>query len=136
MMLTAFCGCSPSAGSSTAPASSASASVAPAAAPATEKETVYIGVIEDIDTLDPFFRNKPVPNTYSYIMYDRLMYMDRQTGEISCQLADSYEISQDGTVYTFKLKDGIKFHNGDAFNADDVVYSVEHAKASAGWPPR
>jgi peptide/nickel transport system substrate-binding protein len=44
-------------------------------------------------------------------------------------------ISKDGTIYTIALKKGIKFHNGNVFNADDVVFTfnriLHHPKSSA-----
>jgi ABC-type transport system substrate-binding protein/methyl-accepting chemotaxis protein len=44
--------------------------------------------------------------------------------EVEPQLAESWEISSDGRTYTFTLRDGVRFHNGRALVADDVVYSV------------
>ena len=40
-------------------------------------------------------------------------------------LAESWAVSDDGLVYTFKLRKNVKFHNGEVFKADDVVYTIE-----------
>ncbi len=50
-------------------------------------------------------------------------------GSINPGLAASWEISDDGTVYTFTLRDGVKFHDGTDMNADDVVFSLDRARA-------
>lgn len=42
-------------------------------------------------------------------------------------LAESYEVSDDGLVYTFHLREGVKFHNGDEMTADDVIWSINRA---------
>lgn len=44
-------------------------------------------------------------------------------------LAESWEISPDGLEYTFNLKDGVKFHNGEPLTADDFVYSFERIQS-------
>ena len=57
-------------------------------------------------------------------MFDGLYFVN-ENYELEPVLADSYEPSADGKTYTFKLKEGVTFHNGDAFSADDVVYTFE-----------
>ena len=44
-------------------------------------------------------------------------------------LAESWTVSPDQTAYEFKLREGLKFHNGDAFTAEDVKFSFQRAKA-------
>ncbi|MBY4894845.1 ABC transporter substrate-binding protein [Rhodobacteraceae bacterium N5(2021)] len=50
-------------------------------------------------------------------------------GSVIPGLAGTWEISEDGTVYTFTLRDGVSFHDGAAMTADDVVFSLDRARA-------
>jgi len=50
-------------------------------------------------------------------------------GSVNPGLAASWNISDDGTVYTFTLRDGVSFHDGTSFTADDVVFSLDRARA-------
>ncbi len=50
-------------------------------------------------------------------------------GSVMPGLAQSWEISDDGTTYTFKLREGVKFHDGTDFEATDVVFSLDRARA-------
>ena len=79
------------------------------------------GVVGGIDTLNPY-----VTDLYTPTMDILSGVMDGLTGfdsrhRIRPTLAESYQISDDGEVYTFRLRPGITFHNGDAFTAQDVV---------------
>lgn len=60
-------------------------------------------------------------------MFNGLTWVDDE-GNIVPALAESWEISEDGTEYTFKLRQGVKFHNGEDFDAQDVVATFEHGK--------
>ena len=50
-------------------------------------------------------------------------------GSVVPGLAESWDISEDGTVYTFHLHDGVKFHDGTTFDAEDVKFSLDRALA-------
>ncbi|SMH49764.1 ABC transporter substrate-binding protein [Mesorhizobium australicum] len=50
-------------------------------------------------------------------------------GEVLPDLAESWTISDDGKVYTFKLHTGVKFHDGTTFDAEDVKFSLDRARA-------
>ncbi len=58
--------------------------------------------------------------------FDRLVECDTVDGrpELVPGLADSWEVTDDGLTYTFKLHEGVKFHNGNDFTAEDVVYTI------------
>lgn len=53
----------------------------------------------------------------------------REDGSIAPALAENWEISDDGTVYTFHLQGGVKFHDGTDFTSEDVKFSLDRARA-------
>lgn len=53
----------------------------------------------------------------------------RSDGSIAPALAESWEISDDGTVYTFRLHEGVTFHDGTTMDAEDVKFSLDRARA-------
>ena len=63
-------------------------------------------------------------------MFDGLVWRNEE-GEIVPALAESWEISEDGTEYTFTLRQGVVFHNGETFDAQDVVTTWEAGKDPA-----
>jgi len=62
-----------------------------------------------------------------YNIYDSLCRLDENL-EIASQLAESWDISDDGTEYTFNLVKGVKFHDGSDFDAEDVEYVLNRTK--------
>jgi peptide/nickel transport system substrate-binding protein len=61
-------------------------------------------------------------------VYSTLMALDPDAKPYP-ELAESYDVSDDGLTYTFKLRQGVKFHNGDELTADDVKFSFDRLRA-------
>lgn len=69
------------------------------------------------------------PNVYDYMYlwptYDRLTYLDPETGEPTPMLAESWEVPADGTSVTLKLREDVSFQDGEPFNAESVKLNIE-----------
>jgi peptide/nickel transport system substrate-binding protein len=74
--------------------------------------------------LDPAFVDDGESSKIICNIYEGLLKYKAGSTELEPCLAKSWEISPDGKVYTFKLEQNIKFHDGTPFNADAVVFSV------------
>src|SRR3712207_9547210 len=74
--------------------------------------------------LDPNLSSAYVDRQVMASIYDKLVDIN-QEGEIVPVLAESYEVSDDDTVYTFKLREGVEFHDGTPFNAEAVKFNLE-----------
>ncbi|HEX9440209.1 MAG TPA: ABC transporter substrate-binding protein [Roseiflexaceae bacterium] len=86
--------------------------------------TMSVAYQNDIATLDPAigydWNNWPMEK----MVFDALMDYDKDVKLIPQLAAEMPKINEDSTVYTFKLRPGVKFHNGRELNADDVVYTI------------
>jgi peptide/nickel transport system substrate-binding protein/oligopeptide transport system substrate-binding protein len=80
---------------------------------------------DDVATLDPAIGYDWQNWSMIKGLFDSLMDYEPGTTTLKPDLAESYEISPDGKVFTFKLRDGVKFHNGRAMTAEDVKYSLD-----------
>lgn len=67
-------------------------------------------------------------------VYEGLTTTD-QNGEVTAKLAQSWEISEDSLTYTFHLRDGVTFHDGSAFDANDVVATLQASAAQDSANP-
>jgi peptide/nickel transport system substrate-binding protein len=86
--------------------------------------TLYVALDAEPPELDPNLSSAYVDRQVMASLYDKLVDID-QNGKIVPRLAKSYDVSGDGTVYTFKLREGVKFHDGTEFNAEAVKFNLE-----------
>ena len=103
----------------------AAGAVALLSLPAAAQEKVFrYATTGDILGLDPHANNEGPTNTMKGNIYGRLLH---RLPDLSLEpdLATEWQLGDDGVTWTFKLRQGVKFHNGDPFNADDVVYSFK-----------
>src|SRR5437867_1039722 len=106
-----------------APATPAAGTGAPAGTPQ-PGGTMSVAYQNDIATLDPAigydWNNWPMEK----MVFDALMDYDQGTTLVPQLAAEMPKINADATIYTFKLRPGVKFHNGRELSADDVVYTI------------
>jgi peptide/nickel transport system substrate-binding protein len=75
------------------------------------------------ENIDPFFNNVRIGVIIGQHVWDTLIYRDPTSGEYKGQLATAWKWVDDKTL-EFDLREGVKFHNGQSFTADDVVYTL------------
>lgn len=90
---------------------------------------------DDVATLDPAIGYDWQNWSMIKSLFDGLMDYAPGTTELRPGLAESYEISGDGMTFTFKLRSGVKFHNGREMTAEDVKYSLDRVTNPATQSP-
>src|SRR5262245_52869217 len=90
-----------------------------------------IYVTPSIAWLDPSeARGQLTPFWFLYAIHDALV-KPMPNNLMALSLAESWTLSADQRVYEFKLREGLRFHNGDPFTAEDVKFSFYRAKGSS-----
>jgi peptide/nickel transport system substrate-binding protein len=84
--------------------------------------TLVVGTVTDIVGIDPHKVTGEISMIALNNIYERLVDLDEK-GMPMPGLASKWAVSSDGLVYTFSLRQGVKFHNGREMTAEDVVYS-------------
>jgi peptide/nickel transport system substrate-binding protein len=78
----------------------------------------------DLSILDPYFTGVYITRNYGYMVYDTLFAMD-SAFRPQPQMVDTWRVSDDRLTYTFTLREGLKFHDGQPVRATDVVASLK-----------
>lgn len=99
---------------------------APAAAPAQKpaRFAVYALNSEPLTSWDPAIEYSNGIHVHNN-MYEQLLRYDTNAKKAMPLLAESFTVSDDGLTYTFNLRKGVKFQNGDEMTAEDVKFSIE-----------
>lgn len=102
---------------------------------AQDEKVLVVGWKEQTDAYDPANGFTHSTHIVNHVTYSQLVtFPDENASEILPLLAASWEISEDGTVYTFSLDPNAVFANGDDVNSDDVVFSWNRLKHRDGNP--
>ena len=97
----------------------------------------------DLRILDPIATTAYITRNHGYMVYDTLFAMDDKF-QVKPQMVDKVDISKDRLTYTFTLRDGLKFHDGQPVKSSDCIASVDRwskrdalgqklAEATEGW---
>lgn len=93
----------------------------------TESDSFIYGMAGEITDFDPFSSGGTANSrTVTFNIFEGLVKVSTD-GTVKPAVAEEAVMNEDATVYTFTLRDGIKFHNGSEVTMDDVLYSVQKA---------
>lgn len=112
-------------GAASEPEKAPAEEVAEEAVSASTAETLTIAITKDENTLAPFTYVSGTGLTANRLIYDTLMTTNSSDEIIPWMVEDDYEVV-DFKEYTFTLKEGQKFHNGNPVTADDIKFSFEY----------
>lgn len=94
------------------------------AAPAAAESVLRVRPFGDLKQIDPVITSDYMVRNHGYMVYDTLFALD-EAMQIKPQMLERWQVSSDGLVYTFVLRDKLAFHNGTPVTAADVVASLE-----------
>ena len=93
--------------------------------PALQAADLRIALAADVTSVDPHFANIAPNNNIGWHVFDALTHVDADARLVP-GLAVSWR-AVDGTTWEFRMRRGVKFHDGGEFTAEDVVFSIERA---------
>lgn len=101
-----------------------------------ERTTLRVAVPTFPNSIDASIAAERNAQNVAWQMFDSLVFQT-ETGEVEPALARDWDVSDDGTEYTFYLREDVEFHNGEPFNAEAVVYSWERGtRPELEWSDR
>ena len=92
-------------------------------------QTLKVVMHADVKIIDPFWTTAYIVRNYGYMVYDTLLAVDDKL-QIKPQMLEGWTVSDDKLTYTFALRDGLLFHDGQPVTAEDCVASLNR------WAPK
>ncbi len=89
-----------------------------------KSDTIVVGIQQALDGLDPHTVESAGTREVMFNIFEGLVKVQAD-GNIAPALASKYVINDEGTVYTFTIREGVKFHDGSELTAEDVKYSID-----------
>ena len=104
-----------------------------ASVPAVEAQTLKVAMNSDVKILDPIWTTAYIQRDFGYMVWDTLFAVDSKF-EVKPQMVDKYSVSPDKLTWTFTLRDGLKWSNGQPVTSEDCIASIKRwaAKDSMG----
>ena len=104
---------------------------------ATTPVTFTVGVIGDLNSVNPFKQIDSTESWISGLMYDGLLRYKQEAYEPEGELAKSWEVSDDGLTWTFHMREGIRWSDGVPITAQDFVWTadfiLDHPDRASAW---
>ncbi|WP_312431972.1 ABC transporter substrate-binding protein [Lacrimispora sp.] len=94
------------------------------------KDDIVMGMLSKHTTVDEMEASNTQHNYVWRMVLDTLTHYNNETGELEPQLASEWSTEDGGKTYTFKLREGVKFHNGEILKASDVVFTFNRMKGT------
>ncbi|MGO4391341.1 ABC transporter substrate-binding protein [Variovorax sp. M-6] len=95
-----------------------------AATPVAQAQTINAVMHSGLRVLDPVMTTAHITRNHGYMIYDTLLATD-VSNQIKPQMLEKWDVSADGKSYTFTLRAGLKWHDGQPVKADDCVASIK-----------
>src|SRR6516225_9914595 len=100
------------------------AGLAVAATPALAQTTLRAVMHSDLKILDPIWTTAYIVRNHGYMIYDTLLAQDEK-GDVQPQMVEKYETAPDNKSYTFTLRDGLLWHDGQPVTSEDCIASIK-----------
>jgi peptide/nickel transport system substrate-binding protein len=88
--------------------------------------TITLGVTRDISVMNPLVDTGSTQKRIRDLMFEPLLAIDLK-GNLQPALAEGWEVSKDGKLYTIRLRKGVKFHNGQEMTAEDAKFAIDYS---------
>jgi peptide/nickel transport system substrate-binding protein len=88
--------------------------------------TITLGVTRDISVMNPLVDTGSTQKRIRDLMFEALLAIDLK-GNLQPALAEAWEVSKDGKLYTMRLRKGVKFHNGQEMTAEDAKFAIDYS---------
>ena len=90
-----------------------------------EAQTILKVVMHsDVKIIDPIWTTAYIVRNHGYMIYDTLFAVNDKL-EVKPQMVDTWKVSDDKLIYTFTLRDGLKFHDGATVTSEDCIASIK-----------
>ncbi|HEX2889147.1 ABC transporter substrate-binding protein [Vineibacter terrae] len=94
-----------------------------AAGSADAQTTLRVVMHSDLKVIDPVWTTAYIVRNHGYMIYDTLFALDAKL-EVQPQMVDTWSVADDKVTYTFRLRDGLEWHDGQPVTSDDVIPSI------------